>query len=164
MMRRVGCQYHWNNHNYQDFADFLAALTAKRRKRIRQERRAVTDAGIHTEVLNGDQIDAPLWNDSLVFTVPLSIKKLVRTTTYPGLFPGPSPRHAGADPFVPRPPRGEIVAAAFAMLGGDTLYGRHWGCDAHHRNLHFELCYYRTIEYCIEKGPEPIRRRCPGGA
>ena len=42
------------------------------------------------------------------------------------------------------------VAGAFAILGEDTLYGRHWGCAEHYNMLHFELCYYRTIEFCID--------------
>ena len=46
----------------------------------------------------------------------------------------------------------EHVAGAFAMLSDTTLYGRHWGCDRYLSNLHFELCYYQTIEYCIETG------------
>ena len=53
--------------------------------------------------------------------------------------------------FLARDPS-DYVAAAFAMRGTDTLYGRHWGCTRQCRNLHFELCYYRIIEYCIEQG------------
>ena len=48
--------------------------------------------------------------------------------------------------------RGEYVAGAFALIGGDTLYGRHWGCSEYYAFLHFELCYYQTIEYCIRHG------------
>ena len=47
---------------------------------------------------------------------------------------------------------GEYFAGAFALVGQDTLYGRHWGCSASRDNLHFELCYYQTIEYCIRHG------------
>ena len=46
----------------------------------------------------------------------------------------------------------KYVAGAFIMAGGDTLYGRHWGCAQHYRFLHFELCYYQTIDYCIKQG------------
>jgi hypothetical protein len=47
---------------------------------------------------------------------------------------------------------GRYVAGAFALRGTDTLYGRHWGCSEFHRHLHFEVCYYRTIDYCIHHG------------
>lgn len=46
----------------------------------------------------------------------------------------------------------EYVAGAFALRGGDTVYGRHWGCSRYVRHLHFELCYYRLIDYCIRHG------------
>lgn len=46
----------------------------------------------------------------------------------------------------------DFVAGAFALRGGDTVYGRHWGCSRFVRHLHFELCYYRFIDYCIAQG------------
>ena len=54
-------------------------------------------------------------------------------------------------PFVVKRDTLEYVAGAFAMRGGDTLYGRHWGCSEHFKQLHFELCYYQTIDYCIRE-------------
>lgn len=48
------------------------------------------------------------------------------------------------------------VAGAFAMLGHDTLYGRHWGCNEQFPFLHFELCYYQTIEYAIKHGLQTV--------
>lgn len=35
------------------------------------------------------------------------------------------------------------------MVGEDTVYGRHWGCGERFPFLHFELCYYQTIDFCI---------------
>ena len=46
----------------------------------------------------------------------------------------------------------DYVAGSFSMRSHDTLYGRHWGCSQHVKQLHFELCYYQTIEFCIEQG------------
>lgn len=39
------------------------------------------------------------------------------------------------------------VAGALNLIGGDTLFGRLWGClpDAYFPNLHFEACYYQVI-------------------
>ncbi|MCG8324180.1 MAG: GNAT family N-acetyltransferase, partial [Thiotrichales bacterium] len=44
------------------------------------------------------------------------------------------------------------IAGSFTMKSPDVLYGRHWGCNSWHANLHFEMCYYQTIEYCIRYG------------
>ncbi|MEO7558250.1 MAG: GNAT family N-acetyltransferase, partial [Gammaproteobacteria bacterium] len=47
---------------------------------------------------------------------------------------------------------GRYVAGAFNLRGKDTLYGRHWGCSEEFHSLHFELCYYRAIDYYIANG------------
>jgi predicted N-acyltransferase len=47
---------------------------------------------------------------------------------------------------------GDYVAGAQFYLGGDSLYGRHWGAAGEYRHLHFELCYYAAIDYCIKRG------------
>jgi predicted N-acyltransferase len=47
---------------------------------------------------------------------------------------------------------GEPVAGALNFRGQDTLYGRNWGCLGDFRFLHFELCYYRAIDFAIEHG------------
>jgi predicted N-acyltransferase len=47
---------------------------------------------------------------------------------------------------------GRPVGGALNILGGDTLYGRYWGCEEHYRFLHFEACYYRAIDFAIEHG------------
>ena len=44
------------------------------------------------------------------------------------------------------------VGIAFMMTSHDTLYGRHWGCEADYNSLHFETCYYAGIDYCIDNG------------
>ena len=47
---------------------------------------------------------------------------------------------------------GAPVAGALNLMGEDTLYGRNWGCDREYPFLHFELCYYRAIDFAIEHG------------
>lgn len=46
----------------------------------------------------------------------------------------------------------KLVAGALNLIGGDTLFGRLWGClpDAYFPNLHFEACYYQVICSCLE--------------
>ena len=47
---------------------------------------------------------------------------------------------------------GRYIAGALNFIGGDCLYGRHWGCTENHPFLHFELCYYQAIDYAIAHG------------
>ncbi|MGH8280244.1 MAG: GNAT family N-acetyltransferase, partial [Gammaproteobacteria bacterium] len=44
-----------------------------------------------------------------------------------------------------------LVACAICFRGGDTLYGRHWGCLEEYHSLHFETCYYQWLDYCIRE-------------
>jgi predicted N-acyltransferase len=47
---------------------------------------------------------------------------------------------------------GMPIAGALNFVGSDTLYGRYWGCTEEVPFLHFELCYYRAVEWAIEHG------------
>jgi len=47
---------------------------------------------------------------------------------------------------------GRPVAGALNLIGREALFGRYWGCSEHHPCLHFELCYYRAIDFAIERG------------
>jgi uncharacterized protein len=150
LMRRNGCQYHWHNRGYTDFDDFLAALTSKRRKEIRRERRHVADSGLQIELLRGTEIRDHHWAAFHEFYCDTFHRKWGR----PRLTLDFLLHLSTAAPDLPllilaRDGR-RYVAGAFALLGEDTLYGRHWGCSADYRYLHFELCYYQTIAFCIE--------------
>ena len=152
LIRREGCQYHWFNHGYTDFEQFLETLTSKRRKEIRRERRDIPGAGVEIEIHEGSAIPDEIWQTFHRFYCDTFDRKwgsprltlnFFRTLSQsPGLHPVL---------FLARL-EGEYVAGAFALRGPDTLYGRHWGCTRFVRNLHFELCYYQTIEYAIRHG------------
>ena len=47
---------------------------------------------------------------------------------------------------------GAYVAGALNFIGRDALFGRYWGCVEDHPMLHFELCYYRAIDFAIAHG------------
>ena len=46
----------------------------------------------------------------------------------------------------------ELVAGTFNVAKGDALYGRYWGATRSLRHLHFNVCYYAAVEYCIDAG------------
>jgi len=47
----------------------------------------------------------------------------------------------------------KLVAGALNLIGGNTLFGRLWGClpNAYFPNLHFEACYYQVICTSLEQ-------------
>ena len=159
LLLRRGVQFHWLNRGYRDFADFLDGFAAQKRKKLKRERRAVAEAGLRIETRHGDEIDAALWR---------AIHRHYRDTflrhgNHPA-FPLDFFARAGAAlgrrmvVFLAwqeeRP-----VASAICYRDDAALYGRHWGADIDCPGLHFELCYYRGIEYAIENG---LQRFEPG--
>jgi hypothetical protein len=149
---RGGCQYHWHNQGYRDFQDFLDALDSKHRKQLRRERRDVQQSGVEIEVLGGDAVSDAQWAVFHRFYCDTFERKWGEPRLTLPFFRSLSRTMPGSTLLLLARHGDEYVGGAFAMRGTKTLYGRHWGCTGFVRHLHFELCYYRTIEYCIDRG------------
>jgi hypothetical protein len=154
LMARLGCQFHWTNHGYQDFDALLATFSAEKRKKIKRERRRVTEAGVHIRRLPGDAVSEREWaifhrlyEDTFdkrggIPTLSLAFFREIGETMGENTL------------LVLAEHDGEVVAAAFCLVGARTLYGRHWGCSKAFHSLHFEACYYQGLEHCIAEGLE----------
>lgn len=125
LMRRTGCQFHWHNQSYRDFDDFLAQLTAEKRKKIKRERRFVREAGIEIEVLNGRQISAEQWEIFHRFYSSTFLKRGGIASLSLGFFQEIGRTMADNVVLVLAKHQGRYVAGAFNLRGTDTLYGRH---------------------------------------
>lgn len=156
LLRRTGIQYHWHNRDYRDFDDFLDTLTSKKRKQIRRERRQVRDNNIEIEVLQGQDISADQWSAFYEFYCSTFYRRWGAPRMTYDFFVSLSKVLPKQTLLILARRDNLYVAGAFAMLGRDTLYGRHWGCSADYPFLHFELCYYQTIEYCIRHGMRTV--------
>jgi len=152
LMPRLDCQFHWRNEGFATFDDFLAGFTAEKRKKIRRERRRVLESGIACRTLSGADLDEQLIG--IVFG--LHATTFLRHGHAPYLNRAFFAELARAMPenlVVELASVGELpVACAIMLRGADTLYGRYWGASRDFHSLHFELCYYRGIEYCIREG------------
>ena len=149
---RFDWQFHWSNAGWNDFSDFLGAMSSKKRKNIRQEREHVARAGVTCEILHGDEMSASDWRTMHAFYESTFDEK----GNYPALTL-PFFEHLGRT--MPRrvltviARRGRTsVAAALLLRSSDTLYGRYWGCSESIPGLHFEVCYYQGIDYCLKNG------------
>ena len=151
-LQRTGQQYHWENPGYRSFDEFLAALNSRKRKAIKKERRQVAESGVALEIVNGDDLTESHWDTFFQFYQDTSDRKwgsAYLTRSFFSLL-GERLRHRVA--LVVASKDGRPVAGALNLIGGDTLYGRNWGCDGHFRFLHFEACYYQAIEFAIARG------------
>jgi predicted N-acyltransferase len=151
LLPRVSQQYHWAG-DYESFDDFLADLSARKRKNIRKERARANGFGGQIEVLTGEQIEPQHWDAFWEFYQYTGARKwgtpyLTRrffTLAQESLRDDMILMLAWRD--------GRYVAGALNFIGRETLYGRYWGCIEDHACLHFELCYYRAIEEAIARG------------
>ena len=152
LMAREGVQFQWRDKGYGDFDGFLAALTSKRRKMIKRERRLVKEQGLTLQRLEGEAI------------TPQALIHFYRCYSITYHERGRPPylnldffqRLHNAMPdalmLVQVSLEGRPVAVALYLKGNQSLYGRYWGSEVVADCLHFEACYYQGIEYCLENG------------
>jgi uncharacterized protein len=145
-------QFHWHNRGWSDFGQFLAALTAKKRKNLRQERAQVARAGLSFQRLHGDQAS----DEQLAAMHGFYVAGFADKGNLPVLTLAFFRHLARALPtqllLVLAERRGETIAGALFLRSSDTLYGRYWGSSDPQPGLHFETCYYQGIDYCLEHG------------
>ena len=155
-MQRLTCQFHWSNRSFRDFDDFLDSLTSKKRKQIKRERRQAVDQKIGIEILTGDQISDAQWQAYYRFYCSTFQRRWGSPRLTLDFFRMLGRTLPSSTLLLLAKQDNAYVAGAFAMVGRDTLYGRHWGCDEQYPFLHFELCYYQTIDYAITNGLQKV--------
>ncbi|MBF0249140.1 MAG: N-acetyltransferase [Alphaproteobacteria bacterium] len=151
-LTRLGIQYHWTNAGYESFDHFLDALTARKRKAIRRERRAAAEAGLRIERLSGNAVTPAHWDAMYAFYQDTGARKWGRPYLNRAFFDLLGERMAEQVLLAMAYRDGRPIAGALNLIGGDALYGRYWGCVEDVPFLHFELCYHQAIEAAIERG------------
>lgn len=148
--QRNTVQFHWLNNGYRDFDDFLASFTARKRKNTRKERLSIGLQGINVRRIKGADINE---KELAFFYLAYQLTYLKRGHT-PHLtlqfFQAVIKQLPDNILLIVANCNGEDVACAWFFYDNDSLYGRYWGCTKPYSNLHFELCYYQGIEFCIE--------------
>ena len=158
--RRTGYQFQWNNPGWQSFDDYLAAFRSKRRVQIKRERREMEQQGVEITAHVGEDIPDDLF--APMFRLYRStIDKLYWGRQYlnEALFDLLRRRWKHRLCFFVARQGNRIVAGTFTVRKGPVLYGRYWGTFEELRYLHFNVCYYASIEYCLRAG---IARFEPG--
>jgi predicted N-acyltransferase len=158
-MMRLGCQFHWHNHGYQSFDDYLQDFRADKRKKIRRERRFVEEQNLQLEVLSGSEISEQQWQTYHRFYASTFERKSGMPTFSRSFFQEIGQTMPENIVMVMASYNDEYVASAFNMRGEQSLYGRHWGCKQDFHSLHFETCYYQGLDYAIKHG---LQRFEPG--
>jgi predicted N-acyltransferase len=160
-MIRTGSQFHWHNEGYRDFADFLAALSSRKRKAIRKEREAA-QAAVEIRHLTGADIGEAEWDAFWAFYQDTGSRKWGQPYLTRRFFTMLGERMGERVLLMLAYRHGTPVAGALNLVGSDALYGRYWGCTEDIPFLHFELCYYQAIEAAIARGLSRVEAGAQG--
>jgi predicted N-acyltransferase len=145
--RRTQFQFQWTNQDYTSFGDFLARLQSKYRKAIRRERRCSESLRIDITTRPDQQrIDAV---HQFYSSTCRNFGPWGRVYMNQKFFRHLAENWGHRLLLITAWRGGEPIAGTFNVIKGETIYGRHWGCIEQVKFLHFELCYYQTIEYAI---------------
>lgn len=148
-MQRQGVQFRWQNLDYSDFDEFLSQLSHDKRKKIRQERKKVTDSGVICLQVKGGEITPEQWN--FFYQCYENTYREHRSTPYltREFFTTIGNSMPQNILLILAYLDDKPIAAALNIYDEVTLYGRYWGSMQYVPNLHFELCYYQAQIFCI---------------
>ena len=149
-LQRLGMQFHWENEGYTTFDDFLGALASRKRKVLRRERRDANAAGLTFQALNGADLKEVHWDAFYRFYRSTVDRKWGSAYLTREFFSLLGERLGDRVVLMLAEHNGKPVAGALNLAGDEALYGRNWGCRGDWPFLHFELCYYRAIDWAIE--------------
>lgn len=161
-MPRIGEQYHWHNQGYASFEDFLGALSSRKRKAIRKERERANQLGLEIHCLSGADLKPAHWDAFYRFYIDTSDRKWGQAYLTREFFDRLTGPLAERIMLVMAEQDGHWVAGALNFVGDDILFGRNWGSIGEFRFLHFEMCYYRAIDFAIERGLSKVEAGAQG--
>ncbi|RKK03238.1 GNAT family N-acetyltransferase [Pseudoroseomonas wenyumeiae] len=161
-LRRLGTQFHWHNNGYADFEGFLAALSSRKRKQIRRERRDAQSAGLTFRALRGAEITPRHWKTFHKCYMDTVDRKWGSAYLTARFWPLLAERLGDRVVLMVAERDGEPVAGALNLMGKDALYGRNWGALVEAPFLHFELCYYQAIDFAIAHGLSRVEAGAQG--
>ena len=161
-LERIGEQYHWRNKGYESFDNFLGELSSRKRKSIRKEREKANSCGVKIHILHGNDIKTRHWDSFYQFYMNTSERKWGQAYLTRDFFDLLSERMSDAVVLIMGEEDNRLVCGALNLQGGNTLFGRNWGTAVNYPMLHFEVCYYRAIDYAIEHKLEWVEAGAQG--
>jgi uncharacterized protein len=158
---RTDQQFHFVNEGFRSFDVFLAALTARKRKVVKRERRDALE-GLELDILTGKDLTEAAWDAFFAFYMDTGGRKWGRPYLNRRFFSLIGERMADKVLLFLARRGGKPVAGALNFIGSDTLYGRYWGALEEIPFLHFELCYYQAIEWALAHGLAKVEAGAQG--
>jgi predicted N-acyltransferase len=152
--QRYGIQFQWKNEGYKTFEDYLSRFSSKRRNQIRRERKEMDKQGISITTVR--ERLSPALVDNVYDFYAATVDKFSWGRHYlnRSFFEEIAARLPGAIEVVLAREGNKVLGGAFNIAGKRTLYGRYWGAFEDRPFLHFNVCFYHSIDDCISRGLE----------
>jgi predicted N-acyltransferase len=148
-LRRIGEQYHWFNHGYRDFTDFLDTLATARRSTIHRERREARRGDLIVRRLTGGALRPHHWDAVHAFYGDTARRKAGRPYLNRAFFEEIGATMADRVLLLLAERDGRPEAMLFNLVGADALYSRYWGAATFRPFLYFEISLYQAIDSAI---------------
>lgn len=161
-LHRTDQQFHFINEGYADHDAFLDTLASRKRKALKKERRAALENGITIDWLTGADLTEEIWDQFYAFYMDTGGRKWGRPYLTRSFYSLIGERMADDILLIMAKRDGHYIAGAINFIGGETLYGRHWGCIEDHPFLHFEVCYHQAIDFALAKGLKRVEAGAQG--
>ncbi|KQV81354.1 GNAT family N-acetyltransferase [Rhizobium sp. Root1220] len=161
-LHRTDQQFHFINDGYANHEEFLETLASRKRKALRKERRTALVNGITIDWLTGSDLTERIWDQFFAFYMDTGSRKWGRPYLTRKFYSLIGERMPEDIMLIMAKHNGRYVAGAINFIGGDTLYGRHWGCIEDHPFLHFEVCYHQAIDFALAKGLKRVEAGAQG--
>jgi len=150
-LHRTDQQFHFTNEGYGSYGEFLETLSSRKRKNLKKERATAIENDIEIRWLTGSDITEEALDAFYGFYTDTGSRKWGRPYLNRRFFSLVTERMAEDILLVMAVRGGRYIAGAINFIGGDTIFGRHWGCVEHHKFLHFEVCYHQAIDFAIDR-------------
>ncbi|OWV94358.1 hypothetical protein ATY81_13055 [Rhizobium sp. R72] len=161
-LHRTDQQFHFVNEGYANHEEFLETLASRKRKALRKERRTALEHGISVDWLTGRDLTERVWDQFFEFYMDTGGRKWGRPYLTRKFYSLIGERMPDDILLIMAKRDGRYIAGAINFIGGDALYGRHWGCIEDHPYLHFEVCYHQAIDFALERGLKRVEAGAQG--
>lgn len=162
LLLRNDQQFHWINHDYKTFDDFLTDLSSRKRKMIRKEREKALSDGIEVEWVTGKDLTEAHWDAFFQFYMDTGQRKWGKPYLTREFFSLINERMPNDTLLIMAKRNGRMIAGALNFIGSEVLFGRNWGAIEHHPFLHFECCYYQAMDFAIARGLKHVEAGAQG--
>lgn len=161
-LHRTDQQFHFINRGYSDFSGFLSDLASRKRKDLRKERQKALENGVAIEWLTGNELKEEALDAFFQFYIDTGNRKWGRPYLTKAFFMSVAQTMPKDVLLIMAKRDGRYIAGAINFIGGQALYGRHWGAIENHPFLHFEVCYYQAIDFALSHGLSRVEAGAQG--